>query len=954
MTRFDPMARARDFTFGPHPRRGTRPVEVRVSEIEQQVIALPPPSLILPNPPPAILNVLPDPQSYQFGNVVTVQGAAGQPSESYVLGQDAFDAALWQAINADKPIRFDFWKQFGSTGSGAGQFSAPTSATASDTYLWISDFVQGRVQRFLHDGTWVSTHGPSATLADNPNRIAYDFTNDRIGVAGLDSASADGFQVWPADFSARIFQVGSTGTGNGEFQTAFGLGADSAGNWYVVDISNSRVQKFDDTGAYVDQWGSNGTGDGEFNAPTSLYVDEDDNIHVIDAFNYRVQKFDSSGAFLLSYGSQGNGPGQFAGQPTHIAGNRIGLMFVTHGGAGAVQVFSTDGEFITRFGRKDFGFAGQASPSTVAAYEALTWVADATLDNVHIWRGVGDSNGPAGPTGPTGPTGSVDAHDHDTDYVELAGDTMTGALEIRTDTLPGLVVSRYVNDANSTRAQFRKSRHDTDGSHTIVQDGDFILNIAGYASDGAGFVEAARIAIAVDGTPGTNDMPGRIILYTTPDGANVALERVRIDNAGNVTINEDGLDSNTRIEGENDPNLVYVDASTDRVGIGTNTPAELFDVDGTLRATAINLGGTLLTPTAAEINFVDGVTSAIQTQLDGKSGTGHTHSNPGITVSEDGSGAVTDATHLKLDATVFNVATTGASDAVVDINNDAISYAQIQNVSASDRLLGRVSASAGDIEEIPFSDFAQSLLDDADAGVARTTLGLAIGTNVQAWDAHLDDLAAISPSQGDIIYFNGTDWVALGAGTAGHFLKTNGAAANPAWAAAGGGGALVYVTGNSFTTSSDVNVDSCFSATYRNYLLIVTITATSTTLALTMQMRASGADDANANYNYSNQVWWNAGAYTIGGGTSATSFGQLLNGAAEWEYGHLFIDIGAPQVAERTHVTWIGGQLRTTPLQLTNMGHGAFNNITQFDGFSLEPSAGTISGFYRVYGRTDS
>lgn len=47
-------------------------------------------------------------------------------------------------------------------------------------------------------------------------------------------------------------------------------------------------------------------------------------------------------------------------------------------------------------------------------------------------------------------------------------------------------------------------------------------------------------------------------------------------------------------------------------------------------------------------------------------------------------------------------------------------------------------------------------------------------------------LSISSQAQGDIIYYNGTTWVRLGPGTSGHFLKTNGAAANPAWAAAGG------------------------------------------------------------------------------------------------------------------------------------------------------------------------
>ena len=48
--------------------------------------------------------------------------------------------------------------------------------------------------------------------------------------------------------------------------------------------------------------------------------------------------------------------------------------------------------------------------------------------------------------------------------------------------------------------------------------------------------------------------------------------------------------------------------------------------------------------------------------------------------------------------------------------------------------------------------------------------------------AYLTDLAAITAAQGDVIYFDGTDWINLGPGTNGHYLQTQGAAANPQWA----------------------------------------------------------------------------------------------------------------------------------------------------------------------------
>ena len=56
--------------------------------------------------------------------------------------------------------------------------------------------------------------------------------------------------------------------------------------------------------------------------------------------------------------------------------------------------------------------------------------------------------------------------------------------------------------------------------------------------------------------------------------------------------------------------------------------------------------------------------------------------------------------------------------------DDAVTYAKIQNVTATDKLLGRATAGAGDIEEITLTAAGRALLDDADATAQRTTLGL--------------------------------------------------------------------------------------------------------------------------------------------------------------------------------------------------------------------------------------
>jgi hypothetical protein len=67
---------------------------------------------------------------------------------------------------------------------------------------------------------------------------------------------------------------------------------------------------------------------------------------------------------------------------------------------------------------------------------------------------------------------------------------------------------------------------------------------------------------------------------------------------------------------------------------------------------------------------------------------------------------------------------TKSTVATADIDAAAVTYAKIQNVSATDKLLGRSSAGAGSVEEIALTAAGRALIDDADAAAQRTTLGL--------------------------------------------------------------------------------------------------------------------------------------------------------------------------------------------------------------------------------------
>ena len=155
-----------------------------------------------------------------------------------------------------------------------------------------------------------------------------------------------------------------------------------------------------------------------------------------------------------------------------------------------------------------------------------------------------------------------------------------------------------------------KSKSGTVGTHTIVASGNQIGLIQFEASDGTGFIEAAKIEAYVDGTPGTNDMPSRLVFSTTADGASTATERMRINSSGNIGVGgaatltsgvvlqiENGSNSSTvvqlsgtglatgQISTNNSTELVIKNVSTGDLVLGTdNTERVRVKSDGTVDA----------------------------------------------------------------------------------------------------------------------------------------------------------------------------------------------------------------------------------------------------------------------------------------------------------------------------------------------------------------------------------
>lgn len=101
------------------------------------------------------------------------------------------------------------------------------------------------------------------------------------------------------------------GTADGEFNTprgvavnATGAGGVGAGDVYVVDALNHRVQRFNSVGVYQGKFGTSGSGAGQFSTPTGVAIDQaDGSVYVYDQGNRRVSKWSATGAFLFAFGA---------------------------------------------------------------------------------------------------------------------------------------------------------------------------------------------------------------------------------------------------------------------------------------------------------------------------------------------------------------------------------------------------------------------------------------------------------------------------------------------------------------------------------------------------------------------------------------------------------------------------------------------------------------------------
>lgn len=158
----------------------------------------------------------------------------------------------------------------------------------------------------------------------------------------------------------------------------------------------------------------------------------------------------------------------------------------------------------------------------------------------------------------------------------------------------------------------------------------------------------------------------------------------------------------------------------------------------------------------------------------------------------------------------------------------------------------------------------------------------------------------------------------------------------------------------SFSAATSVSVNGCFTSTYANYMVMFKQTAASATGQLSGRLRASGTDSSTTDY-YNTLVGIDNNATTRNVTQGAATSMYLSN--TQTSNGNLTafaLSVYSPQIAQKTNATITNAGCASTGAPQGQSGGLIFDGTTQFDGFTIFPASGTITGAVRFYGLRNS
>jgi hypothetical protein len=164
-------------------------------------------------------------------------------------------------------------------------------------------------------------------------------------------------------------------------------------------------------------------------------------------------------------------------------------------------------------------------------------------------------------------------------------------------------------------------------------------------------------------------------------------------------------------------------------------------------------------------------------------------------------------------------------------------------------------------------------------------------------------------------------------------------------AATGGSGSISATGAVSFTSASAINFNGCFSSTYDNYLVKLDYTASASN-GMYLRLRASGTD-ANGT-DYFRQMVTGDGTTASGNRESSSTYYNF--GYSNTGRSSATLEINSPFIARPTTGNVMFNEQTNSSGVATRSSSWGHNVSTAYDGMTIYPNTGTLTGSIRVYG----
>jgi hypothetical protein len=157
---------------------------------------------------------------------------------------------------------------------------------------------------------------------------------------------------------------------------------------------------------------------------------------------------------------------------------------------------------------------------------------------------------------------------------------------------------------------------------------------------------------------------------------------------------------------------------------------------------------------------------------------------------------------------------------------------------------------------------------------------------------------------------------------------------------------LVHINTTTFSAVSSVSLDDVFSAEYDSYLFSMAPIGTARS-ALRLRFRSSGSDDTNAAYQAQYLNYESTTAFAA----RETNNTNSRIAAVDISISPIEVKVFSPFLTQRTvgitHHGLTAANASSNAVAIESFG---FSGTTSFDGFTLFPGSGTMTGTIRVYG----